>query len=611
MLRQWQTRPRASSERCYPLNLDDSLFHESPLRLPIPLTFEPKNLPDMKRLTTRSFLSALLFLLVGALIGAQIQASLSSNDAIEQFKKMKRAFVLISGKYLNQVDPKRLAKGGVEGMLDRLDPHSSYLPPNEVSRKRGRIRGSFGGVGIRFDVLNDTARVVSPIAGGPSEEAGVRAGDRIVQIEDSTAIGLPERSLRNRLTGQKGTEVNFTIYRPLSGERITFTIKRGEIPLYSINSAYMIDDQTGYLRIGRFAQSTHDEFLEKAGELKNKGMERLIIDLQENGGGAVESAIKIADEMLGRSGRPIVKMKGRISRANQTWRTQSGGLLEDEPVTVLVNGNTASSSEILAGALQDHDRALLVGRRTFGKGLVQKPFSLNDGSLLNLTIGAYYTPVGRFIQTPYENGDQESYYEKKHNSRREAIYDVRQYKDNIPDSLTYRTEHGRVVFGGGGILPDYVVKPDTTSLRGVLRRSEFDRFFKFFASEWYSMNGEKLQSTWRNREEEFLSSYQVPESAVSRFWSYAQEKGILTLTTDSDSVEPSQHVFPKAKTRAVDDLVRTHVKGHLANVMFGEKAGQPVLNEVDQTVQKSLSLWPSSRELASYHTSTPSARDDQ
>ncbi len=565
----------------------------------------------MKRLSTRSVLSTLAFILFGILLGAQLQASLSPDDGIEQFKKMKRAFLLISGKYFEQVSAKRLAEGGVDGMLKRLDPHSQYVPPEEVDRKRDRMRGSFGGVGIRFDILNDTARVISSIDDGPSKRAGIRAGDRIIKVEGSSAIGLSQEDVRNRLTGKKGTSVSFTIYRPLTKKRLTFTITRDEIPLYSINSAYMVDNRTGYMEIGRFSKSTHDEFLKRVDALKEKGMERLLIDLRGNEGGVMEPAIKIADEMLGRPGMTIVETKGRVASANQTWRTQNGGALANAPVTLLVDRNTASSSEVLAGALQDHDRALLVGRRTYGKGLVQKSYSLNDESLLSLTVGAYYTPVGRFIQTPYENGSRKAYLKKKLSSRREAVYNVRAYKNSIPDSLTYHTEHGRTVFGGGGILPDYVIQPDTASLKGFLQRSEADRLFKFHASQWFSKHDQDLRSRWLSRKDEFLSTYNLPDQAVSSFWSYAQQREMLTLTTNSDSVAPHQNVFPKSETEAASDIVRTHVKGQLANVIFGNESGKPILNKFDPTVQKALSLWPSSQELASYHTGSNSTRKNE
>jgi carboxyl-terminal processing protease len=555
----------------------------------------------MQSLSKRHLLPALFLLVVGGVLGAQLDGYVSPDDAVEQFKKMRQAFVLISGKYVEPVDAKGLAEGGVKGMLKSLDPHSSYVPPEQAQRTRQRYEGSFGGIGIRFDILDDTARVVSPLAGGPSEKAGLMAGDRIVKIEDSTAVGLSMLEIREKLTGEIGTTVSFTVYRPLSDSRHAFTIERGKIPLYSVHSSYMVDEETGYIEIGRFAKSTPEEFMEKVDTLKSRGMERLIVDLRQNPGGVMQSAVKIADEMLGTAGQTIVETRGRSSQINQTLRAQSGGALTHQPITVLVDGNSASASEILAGAVQDHDRALLVGRRTFGKGLVQKPYRLNDGSFIQLTVGRYYTPVGRLIQTPYEKGEMKAYYEKKFANRHDAVYNVSQYRESIPDSLTYRTDHGRTVFGGGGILPDYIVKPDTTSLSGFLRRSEVDRLFAIATRNWFSDHDEELRRTWRDRKGEFLASYQVPDEAVSSFWDYVQEEDILTLTADPDSVDPSEQVYPKADAESARSLVRHHLKGYIANTLYGRGAGQPVLNEVDPALQRAMSLWSSSQELAAYY----------
>jgi carboxyl-terminal processing protease len=555
----------------------------------------------MQSVLKRRLLPAVALLLIGGVLGVQLNSYVSPDDAIEQFKKMRQAFVLISGKYVESVEPKALAEGGVKGMLENLDPHSSYVSAEQAQRRRDRYRGSFGGVGIRFDILDDTARVVSPLAGGPSEAAGVMAGDRIVEIEDSTAVGLSMQGVRQRLTGEIGTQVRFTVYRPLSETTHSFTIERGEIPLYSVHSAYMVDDKTGYIEIGRFAKSTPEEFLKKVDTLKQKGMERLVVDLRQNPGGVMESAVKIADEMLGTGGETIVETRGRTSEINRTLRAQSGGALAQQPITVLVDGNSASASEILAGALQDHDRGLLVGRRTFGKGLVQKPYRLNDGSFLQLTVGRYYTPVGRLIQTPYEKGDMKAYYEEKFANRHDAVYNVDRYRESIPDSLRYETDRGRTVFGGGGILPDYIVKPDTSSLDGFLKRSEVDRLFSLATRQWFADHDKALRSTWRNRKEAFLSSYEVPDAAVTSFWDFVESEDIITLTTDPDEVAPSEQVFLRSDAEAARSIVRHHMKGYIANTLYGRGAGQSLLNEVDPTVQQAMSLWPSSAELAAYH----------
>lgn len=556
----------------------------------------------MQYLIKRRLLPALFLVLIGGVLGVQLNSYVSPDDAIDEFKKLRQAFVLISGKYVEPVDPGEMAEEGVKGMLEMLDPHSTYVSAEQAKQTRDRYRGSFGGVGIRFDVLDDTARVVSPLGDGPSEKAGVLAGDRIVKIEDSSAVGLSMRDIRKRLTGEIGTEVSFTVYRPLSETRHTFTIQRGEIPLYSIHSSYMVDEETGYIEVGRFAKSTPEEFVKKVDTLKSQGMERLVIDLRQNPGGVMEAAVQIADEILGDGGATIVETRGRSDDINRTLRAKSGGTLAHQPVTVLVDGNSASASEILAGALQDHDRGLIVGRRTFGKGLVQKPFRLNDGSFLQLTVGRYYTPVGRLIQTPYEKGEMEAYYEEKFANRHDAVFNVEEYKDSIPDSLRYETKHGRTVFGGGGILPDYIVKPDTSSLDGFLKRSEVDRLFSVTTRQWFSNHSQELRRTWGDRKEQFLSSYEVPDKAVAAFWDYVQEEGIITLTEDDSAVNPQEQVFSQSEADAVRSIVKHHVKGHLANTLYGRGAGQALLNKADPTLQEAMSLWASSKELATHHS---------
>ena len=561
----------------------------------------------MTRLNTpRHILPAVALLLFGAVLGVQFDSYLSSDDALTQFEKLKRAFVIISGRYVEPVDAAEMAEEGVKGMVNSLDPHSSYIPPKQVRDTRDRYEGSFGGIGIRFEP-GDTARVIAPISGGPSQKVGIMAGDRIVEIGDSSAIGLTGDEIQNRLKGKIGTPVTVTIYRPLADKRLTFTIERDEIPLYSVNAAYMMDEKTGYVEISRFAMSTHQEFLNKVDTLRKQGMKRLVLDLRDNPGGVMQSAVRIGDEFLG-EGMTIVRTKGRSSEMDTRYRGNDGGVFEKDPVIVLVNRRSASASEILSGALQDHDRGLIVGRRTFGKALVQKQFELNDGSLLQMTVGRYYTPVGRLIQTPYEKGERESYYEEKTMSWRDAVYDVEKYKESIPDSLTYRTDHGRKVFGGGGIMPDQVVAPDTASLAMFVRESQLDALF---ARQWFSKHEQQLRSTWQNRQDEFLSSYEVPSSGVDAFWEYAQDEDVLTLTTNSDSVDVAKRVYPQSEADSIQGIVQSRLKGQLANTLFGRGVGRSILNQTDPIVQQAMTLWPSSQELAAHHAASAPSADEK
>jgi carboxyl-terminal processing protease len=560
----------------------------------------------MKR-TRYLILPAIALVLVGAVLGVTLNSYVSDGDAFQQLKKLERAFVIINRQYVDPVEAKQVAEEGIAGMLNELDPHSSYIPAEDVRSVRDSYKGSFGGIGIRFDMANDTARVVMPLTNGPSESVGMMAGDRIVEIEDSTAIGLSSRDVQKRLKGPIGTKVDVTVYRPSLDKRFEFTITRDEIPLYSINSAYMVDDRTGYIKIERFAMTTYDEFKEKLKELQGEGMQRLVLDLRNNPGGVMPAAVRIADEMLGR-GMKIVETRGRVESANRTFRAASGDDFETQPVIVLVNRSSASASEILAGALQDHDRALIVGERTFGKALVQNQFELNDGSLMQMTIGRYYTPVGRLIQTPYSDGDKKDYYEKKFASYDKALFNPSEYRESIPDSLAYKTDHGRTVFGGGGILPDYVVKPDTTSLERVV--SQTGLTFGYVMN-WFQSNETSLREQWNERPDAFVEQYTVSDQMVDEFWTYAEEQG-LEFTSVADSVDRKEGVFPAQEADDAREFVRTHLKGNVARQLYGARAMYPIFNSVNPTFQEAMKLWDRADQLAAYHdpaASTTNAGD--
>jgi len=556
----------------------------------------------MMRLKKTYILPAIAILLLGAVLGVQLESALSDEDTYSQLRKLEKAFVIINRQYVDPVKSGMVAEQGIKGMLKELDPHSSYISAEEVKEVQESYRGSFGGIGIWFEIVNDTAQVVSPITDGPSEKVGVMSGDRIVAIEDSNAVGLSSEGIQNRLKGPIGTDVQMTVKRPGMNKRMTFTITRDEIPLYSIDGAYMIDNQTGYIKINRFAMTTHEEFLDSLRVLKSKGMEQLVLDLRNNPGGVMKSAIKIADELLA-SGHTIVKTRGRDQNMNNQFGASSGDTFESQPVIVLVNGNSASASEIVSGALQDEDRALIVGQRTFGKALIQKQFELTDGSMLQMTVGRYYTPVGRLIQTPYKDGNLEDYYDKKFSDYDEATFDPSKYKDSIPDSLKYTTDHGRTVFGGGGILPDYVVKPDTTGLIRAVVGNGLDRLF---VRDWFTHHEQRLRDTWTNRRQEFIDAYAVDDQTLNAFWSFAEEKGI-TLTSDPAKVSVKDGVFLQAEAANEKARLKTYLKARIAGRLYGGRASIPILNQVDPDLREALTLWDRAQELAAYHT--PSTAD--
>jgi len=556
----------------------------------------------MTRFNRYYILPALALLMLGAVLGVQLDSYLSDGDTFQQLKKLEKAFVIINRQYVDPVSSGPVAEEGIKGMLEHLDPHSSYIPEDDVKQVRDSYEGSFGGIGIMFEMVRDTARVITPIADGPSDKVGIMAGDRIVEIEDSTAVGLNSRGIQKRLKGPIDTDVRMTVYRPGMDRTYTFTITRDEIPLYSINTAYMMDDQTGYIEIDRFSMTTHDEFMEKMEMLRDQGMERLVLDLRSNPGGVMRSAIEIADEMLG-AGMTILETKGRKSSMNNKYRATGGGAFENKPVIVLVNGQSASASEIVTGALQDHDRAYVVGQRTFGKGLIQKQFELPDGSLLQMTVGRYYTPAGRLVQTPYENGSKKDYYKQKFATIDDATFNLSAYKESIPDSLAYQTDHGRTVFGGGGILPDHVVQPDTLSLRRHIARSGLDINFM---TRWFARHEQDIRNQWNEREEAFTQDYETPDAVVDSFWTYA-EKNSLELTDDRAKADASESVFLRTRTEDAHAYVSTRLKALLARQLYGSSAWRPILNQVDPVVQEALSLWPRAQELSAYHASSEPA----
>jgi len=521
----------------------------------------------------------------------------SHPDTLEQLRKLEDAFLLIDRQYVEQVDPEVMVNQSIEAMLEELDPHSSYINKEQVNRVQEGYRGSFGGIGIWFEAPPaDTARVTSIIADGPSEQVGLMPGDLIVAVNDSSVIGMDSIEIQNEIKGPIGTKVVLSIVRRGDSEPIPFVITRGKIPLVSIDASYMLDDQTGYIRIGRFAMTTHDEFVKHATLLKARGMERMILDLRDNPGGVKQTAVLIADEFIA-GGKTIVYTRGRLERESETDVSTSGGLFEQGPVIVLVNENTASGSEIVSGALQDHDRALIVGRRTFGKGLVQRPFQLRDGSILQLTVSRYYMPSGRLIQTPYDDGQLSDYYADKFGSLKEATYNTAAYLHDLPDSLRFETAHGRVVFGGGGVMPDIVIAPDSLGgmnaplVRAVVRQASDVRFVR----EWFLAREVELRDRWMDNRTEFSDEFEVDSEFMDAFWKYTEDKGAQIVLGESNHAEGQ---FNRADLAASASFIRTVLKARLGQRLFSSEAWFPIFNPIDPTVTGSLEFWQDAEDLA-------------
>ncbi|MEC7646627.1 MAG: S41 family peptidase [Bacteroidota bacterium] len=378
--------------------------------------------------------------------------SINNHSEISNNKKINNILQIINHHYVDSVNHNILENDAINSILKTLDPHSSYISIKDVKIVEEDMQGSFSGIGIEFNIIEDSIVVVSPITGGPSEKLGIQSGDRIVSVEkeDVASIGIKNEDVIKRLRGERGSSVNITIKRRGQDDLITFTIIRDDIPLYSIDTGIMLTNDIAYIKINRFASTTYDEMISKTNTLKKKGMRKLILDFRGNPGGYLHIANQICDEFL-KEGELIVFTEGRKRKKQEIFATQNGSL-EDIKVIALIDEGSASASEIVSGALQDNDRGLLIGRKSFGKGLVQEQITLHDGSVIRLTTQRYYTPSGRCIQKKYGNNTKDYYLEQYTRSDTSIHY---------PDSLRYTTKKGRYVYGGGGISPDIVIAKDT------------------------------------------------------------------------------------------------------------------------------------------------------
>ncbi len=429
-------------------------------------------------------------------------------------------------------------------MLHDLDPHSSYISKDDIKEMSEELNGEFEGIGVSFNVLQDTIFIISTIQGGPSERVGILAGDRIIKVEDEivAGIGISTSGVQKRLKGKKGTKVSLTVFRKNSGDEIDFNIVRDKIPMYSLDASYMVDKNTGYIKLSRFSQTTVKEFEKALKELKDEGLENLILDLTGNGGGYLRSAVELADHFLG-TGKEIVITEGnKYPRKEHT--SKRGGLLENGKLVIMIDQYSASASEIVSGAIQDWDRGVLVGRRSFGKGLVQQPMRLSDGSEIRLTIARYYTPTGRLIQKSYDNGYEDYAMDIIHRYNQGELSSA----DSImfPESEKYKTlELGRTVYGGGGIMPDYFVAFDTTSYSNYYNQLFRKGIFNQYMLQYVDMNREKLTSEYE-KFKVFRKDYEVTDKLLKGLIKYAEEEGLTFDQDDWDTSEAQIKIVFKA-----------------------------------------------------------------
>lgn len=497
-----------------------------------------------------------------------------SNSASRQQQKLLMVENIVNNLYVDNVDEEKIVENAVRGILENLDPHSSYSTKEETTSSQETMQGSFSGIGIQFNMQKDTLYVVQTIAGGPSEKVGILPGDRFIAVDDSIIAGrkLKNTDIMKRLRGPKGTKVNIKVKRGSNAELLEFRITRDDIPLNSIDAVYMADGKTGYIRLSRFAATSYNEFKDAITKLKKQGMQQLILDLTDNGGGYMQIAAQIANEMLNR-GNLIVYTQGRKS-PRQNLNADGSGTFRTQKVVVMINQFSASASEILSGAVQDWDRGVVVGRRSFGKGLVQREFLLPDSSSFRLTIARYYTPSGRNIQKPYVKGDREDY-DKDIIDR--YNHGELQSADSIhfADSLKHTTLRlHRTVYGGGGIMPDVFVPLDTTQYTDYHRRLVAKGIIPQFALRYVDKNRADLKAQYPDAQK-FIKEFTVSDEMLNN----------LVDAGKAEKVDFDKSQFAKSK-----EMLRTFVKAAIANDLFSTGAYFQIVNEQNDIYKEALSI---------------------
>jgi carboxyl-terminal processing protease len=491
----------------------------------------------------------------------------------EQVYKYSKALGAISSFYVDSVDEDELVQHAIVEMLKKLDPHSVYISKEDVRAMNEPLQGNFEGIGVQFNLLNDTIYIISPISGGPSERVGIQAGDRIIGIdsENVAGVGITNNQVREKLMGEKGTKVTVTVKRRNESSPIDFTITRDKIPIYSLDAAYMVDDETGYIRLNRFSFTTVREFEEALDRLKRQKMKNLILDLRDNGGGYLQESITLSDHFLD-DGKMIVYTEGK-NIAKMDYTATRKGDFKNGRLVVLLNEGSASASEIVAGAVQDWDRGVIVGRRSFGKGLVQRPVNLPDGSMIRLTVARYYTPTGRLIQRPYEDGADEYALEAMRRFSNGEYF----YRDSIPlaDSLKFLTlVNKRPVYGGGGIMPDVFVPMDTTAITGYYRSLIRRGVFNTFVLSYLDLNRGRMESRFHDFRA-YKDEFEVDDNILARFGKHGEAEG----------VPMNEKEFGISR-----ELIQNQIKALIARDLFTMSEYFEIMNARDDAFLKALEI---------------------
>jgi carboxyl-terminal processing protease len=506
-------------------------------------------------------------IIIGLYLGKYVLPRQVNNQLViyPRSDKITNIINFISKEYVDKVDKTNLIEKTIPKVLEDLDPHSYYIPASEFQKVNEPLEGNFSGIGVQFNMLNDTLIVIKAISNGPSERVGIQSGDRFITVDGDTVAGvhLPSDSIVKKLKGPQGTQVTVGVHRTGVKDLIDFTIVRDQIPLYSVDASYMITNNIGYVKVNMFSRTTFEEFAEAVAKLLGRGMEKIIVDIRGNAGGLLPIAVKMVDQFLDED-QLIVYTQGNAQKREE-YRASKGGLCSGLEVAILIDETSASASEILAGAIQDNDRGLLIGRRSYGKGLVQTQNMLSDGSALRLTIARYYTPSGRCIQKSYTHGTEEYYNEL---NERYIHGDYMEVDSNLfNDSLKYTTPGGRIVYGGGGIMPDIFVPWDTSAVTDYLISVRNHGLIYRFALEYTDMNRIKL-GEFKTIDD--FTAFLDKDNVMKKFISYAAKKGVK---------------YNAKQIKISKKIIDTQLKAYIARNIFDNEGYYPIIQNIDNTLQ--------------------------
>lgn len=498
-------------------------------------------------------------------------AASAQEDYQTSVEKLKEFMFKLNKYYVDSIDHEKVTEDAIKGILNNLDPHSIYIPSDELKAMNEPLKGNFEGVGIQFNILKDTIFVITPISGGPSEKVGIRAGDRIVKVDGENVAGIEinNSDVQRYLKGPKGTKVVVGVKRDRSKEILDFEIIRDKIPIYSVDAWYMATPKTGYIKLNRFAATTKEEMQAAFVDLKSQGMKNLILDLKGNGGGYLRTAIQLADEFLTED-KLVVFTEGRNYPKDETFSTKEGNF-EEGKLAILIDEGSASASEIVSGAIQDWDRGVIIGRRSFGKGLVQKPLSLGDGSAIRLTTQKYYTPSGRCIQKAYTEGKEAYRNERIERFERGELTSL----DSIdfPDSLKFLTKNNRIVYGGGGILPDIFVPLDTNNTSEYYSKALRKGLMNTFSLTYADKNRNRLMNQFYS-DDEFVENFDI-NSLMPEFFEFCA----------SEDVEHVEEDYRKSEI-----FFKTRIKALIARSLWGRSSFYKIINPIIPAFNKALSV---------------------